>query len=84
MFQKKKLSCVIVNYSSAQACLHFLPYRCTKNMQTPLMRLMTDKIVIDQPLPILSISVGAIKGVQPADMHRKRLAALITDAEWFW
>lgn len=42
-----------------------------------------DSIVIDQPLPIFSINVGAIKGVQPADMHFNKFAALMTEAECF-
>jgi hypothetical protein len=38
---------------------------------------------MDHPFPILSIKVGAINGVQPADMHLSKFAALITEAEWF-
>lgn len=53
-------------------------------MQIPLMILKAAKIDIDQPLPICSIKVGAIKGVTPADMHLNKLAALITEAECFW
>lgn len=48
------------------------------------MRLKTDNTVIDQPLPIFSINAGAIRGVQPAEMHLSKLAALMTEAECFW
>lgn len=65
-------------------CLQCCPYLCTRNTQIPLRELIIARIVNDQPLPMWSIKVGATSGVQPAETHLIRLAALITDAECFW
>ena len=43
---------------------------------------MIARIVIDQPLPIARIKLGATRGVNPADKHLKRLAVLITEAAY--
>jgi hypothetical protein len=61
--------------------LQYFPYLCTKNTDIPVKSDMTAKIVIDHPLPTAFKRVGAKRGVQPAKIHLKRLAALIADAE---
>lgn len=63
--------------------LHLCPYRFTRKMQIPLIRLMIANIAIDHPFPIWLISIGEIKGVHPAEIHRRKLAALMTEAECF-